>query len=212
MKKISIRQLRKDLKKVSQKGSMFGLDQTNKMIGLVGATGMVGNVVNQRRLLYQVQKKINKLEKKFTNCGIKFTKIKEKTRIGVFSWNHNNITKRLNNLENALMNTKNANFGVTVGNTALAGTVVGLNLMKYNSYIKKYDNYNTRIEKIEEKLNKICNKSNSFGNSTKFNKSNNDLISLLLHSQQQIKKVIIPQQHTYLTNILDILIYQTKLN
>ena len=141
MKKISIRQLRKDLKKVTQKGSMFGLDQTNKMIGLVGGgVGMVGNVVNQRRLLYKVQKKINKLEKKFTNCGIKFTKIKERTSIGVFSWNFNNINKRLNNLENALMRTKNAKFGVTVGNTAVAATVLGVNIMTYNSIIKKYDN------------------------------------------------------------------------
>ena len=75
MKNYSIRQLSKDLKKVTQKGSMFGIDQTNKMIGLVGASGMVGNLVNQRRLIYKVQQKINKLEKKFTNCGIKFTKI-----------------------------------------------------------------------------------------------------------------------------------------
>ena len=131
MKNYSIRQLRKDLKKVSQKGSMFGHNKTTEIIGLVGATGMVGNLVNQRRLLYEVQKKINKLEENFKNCGIKFTKIKERTRIALFNWNHNNISKRLNNLEDALMRIKNVNvnFGVTVRNTALAGSLVGQGMM-----------------------------------------------------------------------------------
>ena len=172
-----LRSLYKDLDKLNRR-SRFGMkfgsgSEASFVSGLGGiAAGSVIATIAEKKMTNKVHNEINILEEKFKSCNIPFEKIEKKNFVSFRSFIDTNLNKRIENLENALMN-RNTKFGSQLFNHdqidkianlgILTGTAIATSGMQIYNFRNKMKLFMLRIKNIEKELKYICKNKMKFG-------------------------------------------------